>query len=68
MEAGPIVGPARERGFTFVAKSVFKTQDDMDFYSNECPAHKAYQAFLQEKAPVEDLTTVCFSPEISFTQ
>ncbi|EXJ94474.1 hypothetical protein A1O1_02870 [Capronia coronata CBS 617.96] len=66
MEAGPTQGPARDRGYTFVTKSVFRNKSDMDFYEKECPAHEGYKAFLRENAPVEDLTTVCFSPEVTF--
>lgn len=66
MEAGPSDGTVKEQGYTFVAKSVFKNAEDMEYYSEKCEAHQAYKVFLKENAPVGDLMSVYFSPGVSW--
>ncbi|PQE13801.1 stress responsive A B Barrel domain-containing protein [Rutstroemia sp. NJR-2017a BVV2] len=66
MEAGPASGNVREQGFTFVAKSVFKNQEDMKFYEDECEAHNEFKKFLKENAPVTGLMTCIFTPGVTF--
>ncbi|PQE24639.1 Stress responsive A B Barrel domain-containing protein [Rutstroemia sp. NJR-2017a WRK4] len=66
MEAGPALGNVREQGFTFVAKSVFKNQEDMKFYEDECEAHNEFKKFLKENAPVTGLMTCIFMPGVTF--
>jgi hypothetical protein len=39
MEAGPAYDDARSQGYTFVAKSEFKTIEDMRYYDTDCAAH-----------------------------
>ncbi|KAG9248600.1 stress responsive A/B barrel domain-containing protein [Calycina marina] len=67
MEAGPINGgQVKDRGFTFLMKSVFKSQEDMEFYMTKCEGHEAYKVYLKENAPVTALQAVTFTPGASF--
>lgn len=66
MQAGPAYGSMREQGYTFVAKSVFQTQEDMEHYETECEAHQEYKDFLKENVVLEGLQTVIFTPSLSF--
>jgi hypothetical protein len=63
MEAGPAMNGGDE--FNFVAKSVFASQEDMDYYLHGCAAHEEYKVFLRENAPVESLKVVCFEIGVS---
>jgi hypothetical protein len=67
MEAGAAKGSAKDQGYTFVTKSVFKNMEDMKFYEDECPAHNEYKVFLKENAPVSGLLSVNFEPGFSFS-
>ncbi|KAB5559886.1 hypothetical protein GE09DRAFT_1220555 [Coniochaeta sp. 2T2.1] len=51
MAAGIAVDPARSRGYTVVARSEFASMEDMRWYDEECPAHKA----LKETARAFDM-------------
>lgn len=42
----------RSRGYTFVARTVFLTKEDMDYYDTECAAHGNIKAMLKGK--IED--------------
>lgn len=66
MQAGPAEGSVKEQGFTFVAKSVFKNMEDIEYYNTECAAHQTYKAFLKEKAPVQELMSVYFTPSVTY--
>ncbi|KAJ4317419.1 hypothetical protein N0V94_004951 [Neodidymelliopsis sp. IMI 364377] len=39
----------RSQGYTLVARTVFDSKADMDFYDNECEAHTAIKAFIKPK-------------------
>ncbi len=68
MEAGQAYGHVRDMGYTFVTKSIFKNQEDMTYYENECPAHEGYKVFLRANAPVDGLMMVAFEPGVSYAQ
>jgi hypothetical protein len=40
---------ARSQGYTMVARTVFASKQDMDFYDNDCEAHGAIKALLKPK-------------------
>lgn len=40
LEAGPSHDDPRNQGYNFVAKSEFKSLEDMRFYDEECVAHQ----------------------------
>lgn len=67
MEAGIVSGSAREQGFTFVTKAVFKNMDDMAYYETECKGHLEYKAFLKSNAVVEGLISSYYTPGFSYT-
>ncbi|KAJ4991983.1 stress responsive a b barrel domain-containing protein [Stagonosporopsis vannaccii] len=39
----------RTQGYTLVARTIFKSKADMDYYDNECEAHAAIKAFIKPK-------------------
>lgn len=43
---------SRSRGYTFVARTVFLSREDMDYYDNEDAAHGEIKALLKGK--IED--------------
>jgi len=69
MEAGPIdPNDARAKDYTFIAKTVFASQADMDYYENECEAHKAYKGYLKRHGVVFEggpPLTLIFTPGAS---
>ncbi|KAH6633458.1 hypothetical protein C7974DRAFT_412447 [Boeremia exigua] len=40
----------RSQGYTLVARTVFDSKADMDYYDNECEAHAAIKSFVKPKA------------------
>ncbi|OAL52413.1 hypothetical protein IQ07DRAFT_370687 [Pyrenochaeta sp. DS3sAY3a] len=40
---------SRSQGYTLVARTVFETKEDMDFYDNECEAHTQIKALVKPK-------------------
>lgn len=56
----------KDQGYTCVTKSVFKSMEDMEYYSTKCEAHEAFKVYLKENAPVEGLMSVFFTPEASW--
>jgi Stress responsive A/B Barrel Domain len=56
-----------EQGYTLVAKNVFKSMDDVQYYiDGRCEAHEAYRTYLKENAPPQELMSFCFTPEHSW--
>ncbi|KAF1363072.1 hypothetical protein EJ07DRAFT_152593 [Lizonia empirigonia] len=39
----------RSQGYTLVARTVFNSKADMDFFDNECEAHTAIKLFIKPK-------------------
>ncbi|KAF2621579.1 hypothetical protein BU25DRAFT_415957 [Macroventuria anomochaeta] len=39
----------RSQGYTLVARTVFNSKADMDYYDNECAAHTAIKSFIKPK-------------------
>lgn len=39
----------RAQGYTLVARTVFSSKADMDFYDNECEAHAAIKSYIKPK-------------------
>jgi hypothetical protein len=39
----------RNQGYALVARTVFASKEDMDFYDNECEAHGAIKALIKPK-------------------
>ncbi|KAF3040026.1 hypothetical protein E8E11_005499 [Didymella keratinophila] len=39
----------RSQGYTLVARTVFNSKADMDYYDNECEAHAAIKTFIKPK-------------------
>ncbi|ERF70502.1 hypothetical protein EPUS_07359 [Endocarpon pusillum Z07020] len=57
-EVGETGQDPRSKGWNIVAKTTFASKADMDYYDNECEAHKGLKVFA--KPLVEDVTTVWF--------
>lgn len=64
LEAGPAHEDARSQGYSFVAKSEFKTIEDMRFYDNECVAHQVLK-FGTKPLGVEGVMTIYY--EVSWS-
>ncbi|KAJ4342092.1 hypothetical protein N0V87_001419 [Didymella glomerata] len=39
----------KSQGYTLVARTVFDSKADMDYYDNECEAHAAIKSFIKPK-------------------
>jgi len=63
LQAGPAYDDARSQGYTFVAKSEFKSKADMDYYDTECEAHKTLKA-AAKKLEVQGIMTVYYEPAV----
>lgn len=63
LEAGQALEDVRSQGFTLVAKSEFKSLDDMKYYDNDCEAHKTLKAGAKSLG-VEGIMTVYYPPQI----
>ena len=67
MQAGRADGHIQiEQGFTFVARSLFKDMEDVQYYIDKCEAHQAFKAYLKENAPPTGLMSVVFKSEVSW--
>ncbi|PVH89061.1 hypothetical protein DL98DRAFT_161325 [Cadophora sp. DSE1049] len=64
LEAGPAHDDVRSQGYTLIAKSEFKSLEDMKFYDEGCEAHKVLKAGAKTLG-VEGIMTVYFNPEVS---
>ncbi|CAO2655792.1 Nn.00g045950.m01.CDS01 [Neocucurbitaria sp. VM-36] len=47
--ATPTHDDPRSQGYTLVARTVFGSKSDMDYYDNECQAHTAIKALVKPK-------------------
>jgi len=68
LEAGPTYDDARNQGFTFVAKTVFKNREDHDFYDKDCPAHKVFKQTLAGRGIdvlQQGIMTVFYTPAVT---
>ncbi|KAL5113511.1 hypothetical protein ACEQ8H_008619 [Pleosporales sp. CAS-2024a] len=43
--ANPTHQDARNQGYNVVARTMFQSKDDMDYYDNSCEAHSAIKAW-----------------------
>ena len=57
-EAGETGPDPRSKGWNIVARSTFAIKADMDYYDNECEAHKALKTVV--KPLVDDMAVVWF--------
>ncbi len=57
-EVGEAGQDPRSKGWNIVARSTFASKADMDYYDNECEAHKELKVLA--KPLVEDVMTVWF--------
>lgn len=64
LDAGPAHEDVRSQGYTLVAKSEFKSLEDMKFYDEGCEAHQVLKAGAKDLG-VEGIMTVYFNPEVS---
>lgn len=64
LEAGPAHEDARSQGYSFVAKSEFKTIEDMRFYDNECVAHQVLK-FGTKPLGVEGVMTIYYEAAVT---
>ncbi|CZT50962.1 related to stress responsive A/B barrel domain protein [Rhynchosporium secalis] len=63
LQAGPAHDDVRSQGYTLIAKSEFKTLEDMKFYDESCEAHGVLKAGAK-RLGVEGVMTVYFNPEV----
>lgn len=48
-QATPTHADPRNRGYSLVARTVFESKEDMDYYDTECAAHGEIKATLKGK-------------------
>jgi hypothetical protein len=53
--ANPTHEDPRSQGYTMVARTVFQSKEDMDFYDNDCEAHSAIKTLLKPKVSAPPL-------------
>jgi hypothetical protein len=63
LQAGPLFEDARSAGFTFAAKSEFKSVEDMKYYDADCEAHKVLKANAKTLG-IEGMMMVYYDPVI----
>ncbi|KAI9744671.1 MAG: hypothetical protein M1818_002200 [Claussenomyces sp. TS43310] len=63
IEAGPSFDNARNQGFNFIAKTVFKNKADHDFYDTICPAHKHLEA-VAKLLDIQGMVTNSYTPSL----
>lgn len=64
LEAGPAHEDARSQGYSFVAKSEFKTLEDMRFYDEECAAHQVLKVGAKSLG-VEGVLTIYYEAAVT---
>jgi len=64
--AGQALEDQRSQGYTLVAKSEFKSLDDMKYYDNECEAHQTLKLGAKSLG-VEGIMTVYYPPTVTST-
>lgn len=62
-EVGLAEEDSRSQGYTIVAKSMFKSMEDMKYYDFECPAHQNLKVD-NTGLRIDDLLTVYYSPSV----
>jgi len=63
LAAGPALEDARSQGYTLVAKSEFKSLDDMRYYDDKCEAHQTFKVKAKNLG-VDGVMTVYYGPEV----
>lgn len=53
--ANPTHDDPRSQGYTMVARTVFQSKEDMDFYDKDCEAHAAIKSMLKPKVAAPPL-------------
>jgi hypothetical protein len=66
LQAGPAYDDARSQGYTLVAKSEFRSLEDMKYYDSECQAHQTLKNGAKDLG-VEGMMTVYYTPEVVST-
>jgi len=61
--AGQAIEDARSQGYTLVAKSEFKSLEDMKYYDDGCEAHQTLKAGAKTLG-VEGVLTVYYPPAV----
>ena len=57
--ANPTHDDSRSQGYTLLARTVFHSKEDMDYYDNEDSAHVAIKALI--KPNISDIPLVIYS-------
>ena len=67
LAAGPANPDARSQGFTVVAKTEFKSQEDFEFYDGKCEAHNKLKESAKEfgEGAIQGMMMVYYTPEVS---
>jgi len=63
LNAGPAHEDARSQGYTLIAKSEFKSVEDMNYYDSGCEAHQVLKDGAKTLG-VEGMMMVYFTPEV----
>ncbi|EKD14540.1 stress responsive A/B barrel domain-containing protein [Drepanopeziza brunnea f. sp. 'multigermtubi' MB_m1] len=64
LEAGPAYADARSQGYTLVAKSEFRSLDDMKYYDEACEAHQKLKTNVKTLGS-EGVMTIYYEPEVA---
>ncbi len=63
LEAGASMEDPRNQGYTLAVTSKYASKEDMDYYDNECEAHKHLKSYA--KPMVQGVMTVFFEDAIN---
>jgi len=68
LESGPSHEDARNQGYSYVSKTVFKNREDHDFYDKDCPAHQRFKQSLASRGInvlEQGIMTVFYTPVVT---
>jgi len=63
LQAGPVSEDVRSKGYTFISRFEFASKADMDYYDNDCEAHKALKVGAKDFV-TEPPLTVYYEPAV----
>ncbi|KJZ69004.1 hypothetical protein HIM_11606 [Hirsutella minnesotensis 3608] len=64
LTAGSAEVDQRAQGYTVVAKTEFASVGDMEYFDNDCDAHKALKAVGRGTLTIDGILTVFFKPRV----
>ncbi|PQE32837.1 hypothetical protein CJF32_00001308 [Rutstroemia sp. NJR-2017a WRK4] len=66
LSCGTGIEDPRSQGYNLIAKTEFKTLEDMQYYDSECEAHKKFKMGIKELGNVKPAEVCCvyYEPKV----